>query len=245
MSHEGTVRWLMARSRVHRLLSPLFLYPDAGTFSGLAGEGAGEAAGVLGNPDGLTDALKLLQGRLRDPIGLQSEHVRVFGHTLSEECSPYDTQYGEPHIFQQAHILADIAGYYRAFGLEVSDWAKERLDHISIELEFMAFLAYKEAFALTAHGEEPARICREAQRRFLNDHLGRWGPAFTRRLEAEAGGGFYRTLAQVTGKFLAFEADALGVTPVTAERSAPVAVEPEGRCFSCGVSDACFSGEES
>jgi TorA maturation chaperone TorD len=74
--------------------------------------------------------------------------------------------------------LADIAGFYRAFGVEITP-GTERPDHIAVELEFMHLLAVKEVVAAGREdGGEHARICRDARATFFRDHLGRWfGPS--------------------------------------------------------------------
>jgi TorA maturation chaperone TorD len=154
--------------------------------------------------------------------------------------------------------LGDIAGFYRAFGLDVSDRVRERVDHISVELEFMAFLVYKEAYAQStlpvgqgqAGDEKPAsggraEICREAQRKFLNDHLGRWVQDFTRRLEKKAQDGPYSRLARLTERFLAIELEAFGAKPLQAEGVTQIPWEPWEGCTSCESKDVCFPVEES
>lgn len=241
--NEEAVKRAVARSHIYRFLSHLFLYPEEKTLSGLNWEEGEEAVAILGNPNGLKEAFESLRSSLKEPVDIQSEYVRIFGHTLGDICPPYETQNGGTHIFQQAQDLGDIAGFYRAFGLEVSDQTKERLDHISIELEFMAFLAYKEAYALASDGHEKAEICREAQRKFMNDHLGRWAPDFTRRLEFEAKDGFYERLAVLTGRFVALEVEGFGLEPLKVEGVTPLPLEGDGGCFTCGVEDLCFPKE--
>ncbi len=244
MDPEETSNRALVRSRVYSFLSPLFLYPDEEIFSDLNWEGAKDDVALLGNSDGLKEAIESLRGCLRDPVALEPEYVRVFGHTISAECPPYATQYGSAHVFQQTQNLGDIAGFYRAFGLEISDQVKERLDHVATELEFMAFLAFKQAYALTSGSEDKAEVCREAQRKFLNDHLCPWVPLFTKRLEAK--GGFYQKLALLTEMFLAFEVEAFGVKPLlVVESLIPTPLEPDESCFSCGVQDHCLPTEGS
>lgn len=244
MDPEETSSRALVRSRVYSFLSPLFLYPDEEVFSDLNWEGTKDAVALLGNSDGLKEAIESLRGCLRDPVDLQPEYVRVFGHTISAECPPYETQYGGAHVFQQTQNLGDIAGFYRAFGLEISDQVKERLDHVATELEFMAFLAFKQAYALTSGSEDKAEVCREAQRKFLNDHLCPWVPLFTKRLEAK--GGFYQKLALLTEMFLALEVEAFGGKPLlVVESLTPTPLEPDENCFSCGVQDHCLPTEGS
>jgi nitrate reductase assembly molybdenum cofactor insertion protein NarJ len=77
--------------------------------------------------------------------GLREEYNRVFGLVLARECPPYETEYlavGE--TFFRSQQLADIAGFYQAFGLAMSHATPERPDHVALELEFMAFLVVEE-----------------------------------------------------------------------------------------------------
>ncbi len=254
MSAEETVRQALSRGCLYYILSTLFPYPDEKTLSGLDWEEAGEAVALLGNPAGLKEAFESLKRSLKPADALRSDFSKVFGYTLQSDCSPYETQYGGggyagansqlsgAQVFDQVQTLGDIAGFYGAFGLDVSDQAKERVDHISIELEFMAFLAYKEAYAMTSSdGKDKAWLCRDAQVKFVDEHLGKWGPIFTTRLEEAAKGGFYGKLARLTGMFLALEVETLGVQPVQVEGLAPTAPEAEALCGSCETKDACFS----
>ncbi len=263
MNQEEIVRQAMSRSYLYHILSLLFLYPEEKMLSGLGWEEAGEAAVHLGDPDGLKEVLESLKGSLKPVDAGRSEYSRVFGYTLQGDCPPYETMYdGGDHsgtntqlagaqIFAQSQILGDIAGFYRAFGLDTSDEVKERVDYISTELEFMSFLTYKEAFALVSHGKkkkaekaEKVEICRAAQRKFLKDHLGRWVPFFSQRLEATAKEGFYFWLALATRKFLAFEIKAIEGELTQVKGVAPIVAETEGMCEKCDSKESCFSEEQ-
>lgn len=112
---------------------------------------------------------------------LVEHYDELFGLLLSRDCPPYETEYC-PQTFSvhRSHQLADIAGFYQAFGLEPSRANPERADHIALELEFMSWLILKEERAVDSgiDGRSNAQICREAQQRFLADHLLWWAPAF-------------------------------------------------------------------
>lgn len=256
MNKKEAVREALARSCLYRFIFPLFLYPEEGIISGLNWDEGEEALTILGNRVGLDGAFESLRSSLENTADIESEHVRVFSHTIGENCPPYETQYGdgekkgEAQIFMQVQELGDIAGFYRAFGVDVSGEIKERVDHISIEMEFMAFLAYKEANALVSNGgekKEEVEICRDAQKNFLNDHLGRWIPFFTKRLEAQAKEGFYQKLALVTERFLAFETETFGLRPKKVKEVTPdLSESDDGSCYSsCGAAeDLCVSKEE-
>ena len=110
----------------------------------------------------------------------------VFGLLSSKECPPYETSY-YPQTFSvfRSQKVADVAGFYQAFGVEPSRDKPERHDHLALELEFMAWLIAKEQ---NAPDEEKAEITREAQRKFFEDHLAWWVPAFALALRRKADG---------------------------------------------------------
>lgn len=216
-----------ARSAVYDFLSLGFCYPQAEFLSSLKAQAEGleleEMCSVL-------ESLSLM--------GLEAQYTQVLGHILSPECPPYETEYvsgGEAAIFRKTQRLADIVGFYRAWGLKVSEQAKERPDHIAIELEFMSYLACKEVYALAKGlGAKKIKLCREAQQKFLKEHLGWWGPAFTRLLErrsAKAGADFYEKLARLMRAWLEREFLALEVT-LPQEASFHIQKEEPG-CDTC------------
>ena len=50
---------------------------------------------------------------------LQTEHRRVFTNVITLDCPPYETLFGNDHVFAQSHVMGDIAGFYKAFGVEL------------------------------------------------------------------------------------------------------------------------------
>ena len=94
--------------------------------------------------------------------------------------APYETSHerGPGSAGGPTFQMADIAGFYRAFGFEVSG---ERPDHIVPELEFVALLLVKEAYARMSGQGEPAEVCSTARKTFLQEHLGVWLRELSRR----------------------------------------------------------------
>jgi TorA maturation chaperone TorD len=153
---------------------------------------------------------------------------------------PFETEYGPDGAFRQPQELADIAGYYLAFGLRPSEGADERVDHAACECEFMEFLARKEAFALgsgQAASDEPESAewldtIQGAARRFLREHLGRFGRAFASLLMKEDTDGFHGALGAVLFRFLGKECQRFGLPagPATLELRAPLADDTPMAC---------------
>lgn len=199
--------WLLDRARltVYRFLSmaashprserwPLLLEPD---FQELV---VAAAELIRGEPQARPDSLA--RGELppeameltplisftRLPRDLLiTEYDRVFGLLISRDCPPYETEYC-PQTFSvyRSQQLADVAGYYRAFGLEPADKDPARQDHIVLELEFMAWLIAKTLYASENRQGDNADLCRDAQVNFFRDHLAWWVPAFALALRRKA-----------------------------------------------------------
>ncbi len=136
----------------------------------------------------------------------------LFGHTARGPVPPYETEYGAEALFQQPQELGDLAGFYLAFGLTLNPAEHERADHVSCEFEFLSFLALKEAYALETGDASMLEEVRKTARLFLRDHLGRFAPAFTRKLAAAREGGFYGALGELCSIFVTAECARLGVS---------------------------------
>ena len=138
-----------------------------------------------------------------DDDALQNTYVHLFGHTVRGTCPMYELEYGRGEIIQQTSILADIAGFYSAFGMELTGQGNERPDHVTVECEFMSILAAKEAYAMRHEDDAEAReILKDAQRSFLEEHLARWLPSLLRRITEADPNGFYGAMASFGDAFL-------------------------------------------
>ncbi|MBI1909451.1 MAG: molecular chaperone TorD family protein [Deltaproteobacteria bacterium] len=144
---------------------------------------------------------------------LQAEHTRLFSLTVAGGITPYETEYGHKDIFFKTQRMADIAGFYRAFGFEVADSAHQRVDHIGVELEFMHWLRLKEKRGEEKGLPQQAELCREAAEKFMTDHLGRWGSFFGSQTAESAQHPFYREVGHRLAQFVESECRRLGVTP--------------------------------
>lgn len=175
---------------------------------------------------------------------LQAEYVRLFAHSRSFACPPYETEYTTPHMYAKVQSLADLRGFYRAFGVDVGEEHPERPDHLAAELEFMHYLALKEAHAEEQGNPEAQRICASAQARFLEAHLAAWPERFAQRLAQANASMLYVALGRLTAAFIAQEATTMGVTPKALPFRASLASSPlfacdGGECPLAGPSAGC------
>ncbi len=190
---------------------------------------------LLGGP--LEVSVNTLAGHL--PIGVDAarrSYMDLFPPIASQDAPGYETGYRGDGIFQQSSIMADIAGFYRAHGLRAGGAERERPDHITVELEFMAFLAKKEAMALQRKSSEQVEICRDTSALFLSEHLGCWAPAFGRRAAAVASTPWLTEIGLLVALWIEDELMAFAVEPVE-EKGQPLPIEPpdDGTCGPCQV----------
>ncbi len=135
-----------------------------------------ERAG-LAKPDAVVDCLAEL-GAI-PTSDLRAEQCRLFESPAA--CPANETVYVRR---DKGAILADICGFYHAFGFEHVAGGGEKADFIGCELEYAAMLIVMGERAAMDGDEERVRICREALAGFAADHLGEWLPAFCHRLTA-------------------------------------------------------------
>ena len=239
---EQVATYHLARSAAYRLLSQATVYPTDEVVAALCDEDLSQAqaaAEVLETT--FSQRLGVFEQELHaaSPEELQDQHRRMFSHILSLDCPPCETVYTAKEIYQETDYLSDIAGFFRAFGMELAE--KERPDHISTELEFMHVVTCKEAFAQMHHGPEKARLCRVVQRKFMEDHLGRWGQQFAGQLERQAPTGYFRAVAGLLDVFLAAEVSYLRAKPEVLRVNSDwrTKLEEDG----CSTTDECPSAE--
>ncbi len=131
-----------------------------------------------------------------DKKELISEYDHLFRQS---EIWLYGAEYMAENEFQRSRILSDIAGFYKAFGLETD---KDRPDSLVSELEFMYYLLYKE---ISAPDNQKASICQDAQRKFFNEHLYPAAKKISEKIISQAKSGFYLEACQGMLEFLESE----------------------------------------
>ncbi len=264
LKDSPAVERALGRSKLYLLISWSLLYPEDDEFldylqsgefvedgrsaleslsralEGTDGERAKLKLTALAKPFDLIEnwiSAECVNWQLSD---LQAEHRRVFSNVITLDCPPYETLFGNDHVFAQAHVMGDIAGFYKAFGVELSRDIHERLDHLSVELEFMHFLAYKESYARCHDGADKTQVVVDAQKKFVKDHIGRWVPLFARMLARKADYGLFRYMADFLSDWIDFDQAYLGVTPQPyseADYRPATFNAPEGQSYECGAQD--------
>ena len=155
------------------------------------------------NPDGVWEKrfVSLSGDALKDGIippsfdigDLREDHFRLFGS--SPACPMELTLHLAENPFEQARMMAHMAGFYRAFGLEHGEG--ERADNLSVALSFLSFLTLKEQNAVDRHMDEAKEITSKAIADFTREFLSPGVAAFTRKLASLTSNAFYLALAEI------------------------------------------------
>lgn len=193
------------------------------------------AVSILRLGDNLDAAIVDSAAAFTDDIGdLRVHHSHLFPPIASQDVPGYETGYRGEGVFQQSSIMADVAGFYRAHGLQSGGSERERIDHISVELDFMAFVAKKELLALNQGKPDWVHACQETAATFLQDHLGCWAPAFGQRVAAVSQSPWYAALGELLAAWIDWDMESMGVEP-DGVFSSPLPQEPpdDGSCGSC------------
>lgn len=196
--------------------------------------------------DGVSPSVRAAAGALAEAIGdaldtggldaLAADHETLFG--IDGVCAPYEGAF-ERDPFRETRLLADIAGFYAAFGAEPGGPALDRVDHAGCQLEFLAFVGLRRLAAEEAGDAEAAATCRDAEAALLRDHLGRFLPALCDEISAIAISPVYMSLAALARAWVADElaARCIEPRPVGQRRGSGGAVEDDE--LSCGDGSAC------
>lgn len=236
----------VSRCFLHQLLARAFEYPSPATWAWLTHSDTRTALGAAGRileddadaplRRAVAEAASTLEPRLFE--GFHDDYVAAIGHAARGSSPINEIEYGEPRAdpLLQPHRLADLAAFYRAFGLEPAPDGGERQDHLAVELEFMAVLTGQEAHAVEHRlADDVLAANLDAQRIFLREHLGRWSPTFARRLVAMVGDGVLRTVARLLLAFVESECRRAGVAAGSDDVTLRPADEGAMLCESCGI----------
>lgn len=239
-----TAEWetALTRAAMYELLVHSFAYPTDAHRDALRTTVRPVLAGLTTGSPAVDVPLSNLLRSLDDPLdAVRAEHAAIFTHIEPMDCPPYESAHVPSDIFRQTEVMADVAGFYRAHGLFVGGSERERPDHIATELEFLAFMARKEAYALEHLGADEVVECRRTTEHFLRDHLGCWGPDFGRRVGIVGATSSIGVVGELLAAWLDADLAALGVAPAQRlSEPAPRAAHEDDD--TCGASD-CTAGD--
>jgi TorA maturation chaperone TorD/hemerythrin-like domain-containing protein len=177
----------LARASLCRALSLAFRLPGPDLARQLK-----ELADTIGGEEG---------ARIRALPELEQQFHRVLGAggvcpANESDHLPWRTVGGK------GAILGDVAAFYEAFRFDPTKEHRESPDHLAIELSFLGWLSFQEAYAIHGDRREERALCRSAIEKFTEEHLATWLERFTGRMAAVAEEGFYRAASELLARYV-------------------------------------------
>lgn len=99
----------------------------------------------------------------------------------------------------------EVKKFIESAGLDYKEAYTGLPDHISVELEFMQQATLREEQALSEGDKKGALYCLKMEKKFIEDHLIPWIPAFCKKVQSQAETPFYRAMAALMSNFVQFE----------------------------------------
>ena len=139
---------------------------------------------------------------------LDVDYVRLFASGMSGALSPPTESYYRVPAKGGGigEFVGDLQREYRAMGI-ASVGLEEAPDHISTELEVMAYLCDLEADAWAESQLQLVDDVLKLENRFLRQHLSVWIPLFLKRVHDADPLPFYRDLVDTVHSFVVHERD--------------------------------------
>lgn len=204
---------LIRRAALLRLLAAGFLYPDVELQQRLLQDIA-----AMPTDDAAASALAALEcaWSMADNDMLTEEYSRLF--IGGDAVVLHETTYSGTG---RSTELADINGFYLAFGFDLRAGQHEVADHLGVQLEFYSLLLLKQAYALEQGWQDKFEIARDAAKAFLADHLGRWVGSVCERAATRQAAPVYQTLFEAVAAAVQRECQAFAVRPAPLMCSGP------------------------
>ncbi len=133
----------------------------------------------------------------------ENDYAETFGGSSpTPPCPPYEGLYNKR--MDRASVLVEISQFYRHCGLRMNGNSDEGElpDYLGAELEFLAFLTFREAMAAEYGLDDFLYGYRWAQNDFLQNHVLGWLPAFAERLAQQMSLPFFPHLMRFTLGFI-------------------------------------------
>jgi TorA maturation chaperone TorD len=133
------------------------------------------------------------------------DYSRLFLGPVGALAQPYGSVWLETDGGLMQGSTVAVTALYADGGFEIADEFRDLPDHVAAELEFLYLLLFKLAQARMSGDSEAANRVDALRRRFLERHLGAWIGPFSAAVSVGAQTDFYRTLADLTERFVGLE----------------------------------------
>lgn len=128
--------------------------------------------------------------------------AKLFVGPFELKAPPYGSVYLDMGRRVMGDSTIDVLEVYKQAGLSMDEEFKEMPDHITVELEFMYYLIFKEVEAVEKSEFDTALKFIETQELFLDKFFKRWITPFCDRIKNGTDNEFYKSLADCVSAFI-------------------------------------------
>ena len=158
---------------------------------------------VDAQPKAVREALNSLEKVYQDTdkdtkellLELEKDYTWMFLASRPRLVHLFESVYKEGKLYQESTF--EIARIYHQAGLIPSEEFRLPPDHIALEFELMAYLAFQENEAKRSENQENAEYAASLQEKVLNEHLRSFALNVAERMAGHAKTEFYRVVAQI------------------------------------------------
>src|SRR3989337_3191609 len=191
---------LPSLSQLYLFLGKCFSYPTEEFYQLTQDEGTGAEVRVMVEALPFAVNFKGIPTPGLPQEEFESEYIGTFDIAFgpSHPCPLHESDYRDD--VSSTEITEELLRFYEHFQVKLSDKERDYPDHLVVELEFVAYLAKKEADA-GKRGNDPAPYCR-AQVDFLERHLDKWVPKLDEKIQKSIKQSFYQGASSFLRDFL-------------------------------------------
>ncbi|MBI3008538.1 MAG: molecular chaperone TorD family protein [Candidatus Omnitrophica bacterium] len=127
---------------------------------------------------------------------LQEEHFRLFGP--DPVCHLDIAHWAQGDVFMQSRKMAEMAGFYRAFGLDMNEGLK--VDNLSVAFEFLSYLCLKILHAENMGADNHIETTEKAMNSFRDEFVLPGLDKFVQSVRDNSKTGFYEVIGGLAKK---------------------------------------------
>jgi len=203
LESEFNIERIKSRMVLYNFLASAFNYPDKELAEGLS---SGEFLSALKNTifqKIIEDSMKLniYIGSNKDDILLQLErdYTWLFFTSKPRVAYLFGSVYNEGKLYQESTFK--ITRLYYETGLKLNESFGLPPDHIAVELEFMAYLAFNQIKAVNENNMENAFYGKEMEKIVFEEYLAPFATKVGKSIKDQSKTPFYRTVGEITYNF--------------------------------------------
>lgn len=202
---EGPEAQAARRSSLYRVLATCFAFPSQelvrAVSAGEVRDALAEAAAGLPYPLPTPEAASGLADTGPDADTLETEYIRIFdvGMGSGPPCSLYCGSWRGDRLA----VMEECLRFYQHFGLGLPEPRPELPDHLTVAMEFMHYLAFRQIES--ARAGRPTGDYVRAQRDFLERQVLSWFPRMAAKLASQSPPAFYSALTRFALDFFQAE----------------------------------------